>query len=107
MGLASLANYVVSLAHPMAAAGKISKVFPTLSVGLASLANYVVSLAHPLCRRRRPNKLKKRFSKCSNEFDIFLSVFLFAERVGFKPTVRETRTPDFESGPFDHSGIFP
>ena len=30
-----------------------------------------------------------------------------AERVGFKPTVRLGRTPDFESGPFDHSGIFP
>ena len=33
-------------------------------------------------------------------------VFL-AERVGFEPTVRETRTPDFESGPFDHSGTSP
>lgn len=33
--------------------------------------------------------------------------WLFAERVGFKPTVRLGRTPDFESGPFDHSGIFP
>ena len=32
---------------------------------------------------------------------------IFAERVGFKPTVRQGRTPDFESGPFDHSGIFP
>ena len=30
-----------------------------------------------------------------------------AERVGFEPTVRETRTPDFESGPFDHSGTSP
>ena len=27
--------------------------------------------------------------------------------MGFKPTVRQSRTPDFESGPFDHSGIFP
>ena len=32
---------------------------------------------------------------------------LLAERVGFEPTVRETRTPDFESGPFDHSGTSP
>lgn len=32
---------------------------------------------------------------------------ILAERVGFKPTVRLGRTPDFESGPFDHSGIFP
>lgn len=30
-----------------------------------------------------------------------------AERVGFEPTVRETRTPDFESGAFDHSATFP
>ncbi len=32
---------------------------------------------------------------------------LLAERVGFEPTVRENRTPDFESGPFDHSGTSP
>ncbi len=36
-----------------------------------------------------------------------MATFSFAERVGFKPTVRLGRTPDFESGPFDHSGIFP
>ena len=30
-----------------------------------------------------------------------------AERVGFEPTVRCNRTPDFESGPFDHSGTSP
>ena len=29
------------------------------------------------------------------------------ERVGFEPTVRVKRTPDFESGPFDHSGTSP
>ena len=32
---------------------------------------------------------------------------MLAERVGFKPTERLGRSPDFESGPFDHSGIFP
>ena len=32
---------------------------------------------------------------------------LLAERVGFEPTVRYNRTPDFESGPFDHSGTSP
>ena len=32
---------------------------------------------------------------------------LKAERVGFKPTERTSRSPDFESGPFGHSGIFP
>ena len=30
-----------------------------------------------------------------------------AERVGFEPTVRSYRTPDFESGAFDHSATFP
>ncbi len=30
-----------------------------------------------------------------------------AERVGFEPTVRKNRTPDFESGAFDHSATFP
>ena len=32
---------------------------------------------------------------------------LLAERVGFEPTVRENRTPDFESGTFDHSATSP
>ncbi|EDV02467.1 hypothetical protein BACCOP_00502 [Phocaeicola coprocola DSM 17136] len=27
--------------------------------------------------------------------------------MGFKPTERTSRSPDFESGPFGHSGIFP
>ena len=30
-----------------------------------------------------------------------------AERVGFEPTVRDYRTPDFESGTFDHSATSP
>ena len=39
---------------------------------------------------------------------IFGGHILFsAERVGFKPTERTSRSPDFESGPFGHSGIFP
>ena len=32
---------------------------------------------------------------------------ILAERVGFEPTVRYNRTPDFESGAFDHSATFP
>ena len=32
---------------------------------------------------------------------------ILAEREGFEPSVRETRTPDFESGAFDHSATFP
>ena len=50
------------------------------------------SKTHTLCRKKRPPK--GRF-------------LLLAERVGFEPTVRENRTPDFESGPFDHSGTSP
>src|SRR5690606_11900127 len=34
-------------------------------------------------------------------------VLLLAERVGFEPTVRRRRTPDFESGAFDHSATSP
>jgi hypothetical protein len=30
-----------------------------------------------------------------------------AEQVGFEPTVRYNRTPDFESGAFDHSATAP
>lgn len=30
-----------------------------------------------------------------------------AERVGFEPTIRYNRIPDFESGAFDHSATFP
>ncbi len=30
-----------------------------------------------------------------------------AEREGFEPSVRENRTPDFESGTFDHSATSP
>ena len=30
-----------------------------------------------------------------------------AEGVGFEPTVPQSSTPDFESGPFDHSGTLP
>ena len=32
---------------------------------------------------------------------------ILAERVGFEPTVRGYRTPDFESGTFDHSATSP
>jgi hypothetical protein len=38
---------------------------------------------------------------------IWFCSYLFAERVGFKPTVQQSRTTDFESVPIDHSGIFP
>jgi hypothetical protein len=34
-------------------------------------------------------------------------VAMLAERVGFEPTVRHNRTPDFESGAFDHSATSP
>jgi hypothetical protein len=30
-----------------------------------------------------------------------------AERVGFEPTLRQNRKPDFESGAFDHSATSP
>lgn len=36
-----------------------------------------------------------------------LALAYLAERVGFEPTVRGYRTPDFESGTFDHSATSP
>ena len=51
---------------------------------------------------------KTRDSDLNSEELRSLSLFLvLAERVGFEPTVRVNRTPDFESGPFDHSGTSP
>lgn len=38
---------------------------------------------------------------------MFIQHNSLAEREGFKPPVRTSRTADFESAPFDHSGIFP
>lgn len=32
---------------------------------------------------------------------------ILEEKEGFEPSVRQNRTPDFESGPFDHSGTSP
>ena len=37
----------------------------------------------------------------------FKSLICMAERVGFEPTIRENRIPDFESGAFDHSATSP
>ncbi len=36
-----------------------------------------------------------------------LAGLVLAEREGFEPSVRENRTPDFESGTIDHSAISP
>ena len=36
-----------------------------------------------------------------------LLIELSAEREGFKPPERTSRSPDFESGPIGHSGISP
>jgi hypothetical protein len=43
------------------------------------------------------------------KMDLKRSIFLttMAEREGFEPSVRGYRTPDFESGTFDHSATSP
>ena len=40
---------------------------------------------------------------------VFTLIFFIhlAERQGFEPWIRHKRMPDFESGAFDHSAIFP
>jgi hypothetical protein len=37
----------------------------------------------------------------------YIDTYIKAVGVGFEPTVRETRTPVFKTGPFDHSGTPP
>ena len=59
-------------------------------------AAFVEQGSHP-----QPHSARKQKGPARGPFDFL------AERVGFEPTVRENRTPDFESGPFDHSGTSP
>ena len=77
--------------------------------GGIQLARFATSL--PTCRYAAA--LVERDSKSATTLDQNEqgphkgALFVLAERVGFEPTVRENRTPDFESGPFDHSGTSP
>ena len=48
-----------------------------------------------------PRSARKQNGPTRGPFDFL------AERVGFEPTVRGYRTPDFESGSFDHSDTSP
>ncbi len=73
--------------YALRASLRLSKFVPT------NLSNRVASSTHP-----HQQKQKKPLA----------GLFLFlAERVGFEPTVRYKRTPDFESGTFDHSATSP
>ena len=49
---------------------------------------------------------RKSRDDCGNRENDCKSLIL-AERVGFEPTIRYNRIPDFESGAFDHSATFP
>jgi hypothetical protein len=51
--------------------------------------------------------IARRKTKSPAEFLLRGSFRILAERVGFEPTVRGNRTPDFESGTFDHSATSP
>src|SRR6476661_8894422 len=51
--------------------------------------------APPACRATQNKKARMRGPS------------VLAEQVGFEPTVRHNRTPDFESGAFDHSATAP
>ena len=55
--------------------------------------NRVGSSIHPICQIRKTPQ-EGRFA-------------YLAERVGFDPTLRHNRKPDFESGVFDHSATSP
>lgn len=60
--------------------------------------------ASKLLSRFCPTTVEEKSVKPLNisNFTLFL-----AESEGFKPPVRTSRTADFESAPFDHSGNFP
>ena len=63
-----------------------------------------VKNAHAFCRTRWP-LIYRPTPKIGTAPEV--APLNLAERVGFEPTVRLNRTPDFESGPFDHSGTSP
>lgn len=61
-------------------------------------------------RDRRPGREGDERERASQEGDPTSSQALdrnMAERVGFEPTLRHNRKPDFESGAFDHSATSP
>ena len=65
------------------------------------------------CTELHASKLLSRFCPTTVEEKsvkpLIISNFtpFLAESEGFKPPVRTSRTADFESAPFDHSGNFP
>ena len=58
----------------------------------------------PFRDRRVPHRAAEK--KITQARILCLRVFV-AEGVGFEPTIRYNRIPDFESGAFDHSAILP
>ena len=60
--------------------------------------------ASPRCRERPCNKIMKVETQMN-----LVSTFIILLRKEWdsNPRYDKNRTPDFESGPFDHSGIFP
>ena len=65
------------------------------------------SCTHAPAALRESNRVRKPIPSPKNERPRKGAFLFLAERVGFEPTVRVNRTPDFESGPFDHSGTSP
>ena len=90
----------------------------TIDIGVKPKANYRQYLSIlPIIRFRlflgftAKLKLYSDYPDSDGFFADFLgevtSESLLAEREGFKPPKRTSRFPDFESGPFGHSGISP
>ena len=90
----------------------------TIDIGVKSKANYwQYTEALPIIRFRLSLGVTAKLKLYSDypDSDGFFadslgevtSESLLAEREGFKPPKRTSRFPDFESGPFGHSGISP
>ena len=55
--------------------------------------------------RGRPCTIKQK--RCAQASLVHLFCFMVRKEWDSNPRYTKKRTPDFESGPFDHSGIFP
>ena len=62
------------------------------------------AMISPFSQHMKP---KRQGADSLYQFQVECETGNLAERVGFEPTVRGYRTPDFESGTFDHSATSP
>ena len=90
----------IGFAHPVRCRGRPCTIIPP-----AFLQRYGIGYAHPVRCRGRPCTIKQK--RCAQASLVHLFCFMVRKEWDSNPRYTKKRTPDFESGPFDHSGIFP